>query len=124
MSFKTVLFDLDGTLTDSAPGILNSLHYTFEKFGEEVPDDEYLRPRFIGPPLDDSFMKYCGWDREKAWEGVIRYREYFNVKGYLENSLYEGVVEMLEGLKAAGVRMAVATSKPEELRSLTSKRIK
>jgi len=58
--------------------------------------------------------KFCGWDGEKAWQGVVYYREYFNVKGYLENSLYPGVPELLERLKTAGVRMAVATSKPEE----------
>ncbi len=66
---RTVLFDLDGTLTDSREGIVNSVKYTVEKLGGPMPDPQTLL-KFIGPPLQESFMEYCGYSREKAVEGV------------------------------------------------------
>ena len=69
MRISTVLFDLDGTLTDSGPGIMNSVKYALEKVGEPTPDVDELR-KFIGPPLKGQFMEYCGIDEEKAAEGI------------------------------------------------------
>ena len=70
---RTVLFDLDGTLTDSREGIVNSVKYTVEKLGGPMPDPQTLL-KFIGPPLQESFMEYCGYSREKAVEGVQVFR--------------------------------------------------
>ena len=109
MKITTVLFDLDGTLTDSGPGIMNSVKYALEKVGEPTPDVDELR-KFIGPPLKGQFMEHCGIDEEKAAEMVTLYREYFTVTGIFENSVYDGVEEMLKTLKQAGIKIAMATS--------------
>ena len=113
MKITTVLFDLDGTLTDSGSGIMNSVKYALEKVGEPTPDVDELR-KFIGPPLKGQFMEHCGIDEEKAAEMVTLYREYFTVTGIFENSVYDGVEEMLKTLKQAGIKIAMATSKPEK----------
>ncbi len=112
MKPKFLFFDLDGTLTDSGPGILASVAYALRKLGVEPPEPEKLRP-FIGPPLLWSFAHFCGFDEEKSREGVRLYREYFTAGGMFENSVYPGIPEAMERLRAAGFRMAVATSKPE-----------
>lgn len=113
MKISTVLFDLDGTLTDSGPGIMNSVSYALKKAGEPVPEMDELR-KFIGPPLKDQFIEHCGISEEQAKEMVELYREYFSVTGIFENSVYDGVEEMLESLKTAGIKIAMATSKPEK----------
>ena len=113
MKITTVLFDLDGTLTDSGPGIMNSVKYALEKAGEPVPKTDELR-KFIGPPLKGQFMEHCGISEERAAEMVTLYREYFTVTGIFENSVYDGVEEMLKTLKEAGIKIAMATSKPEK----------
>ena len=113
MNKDVVLIDLDGTLTDSAEGVLNSIRYALNKVGVPIPPLDILM-MFIGPPLLESYEKYCGLSGEKGWEALWAYREYFNEKGYLENKVYEGIPECLERLKAAGKRMIVATSKPED----------
>ena len=112
MNFHTVLFDLDRTLTDPGLGITNSVMHALRHFGIPVPDRKALYP-FIGPPLDESFMKYFRMSHEQALEAIEIYREYFSVKGLLENSVYDGVEELLQTLKASGKRLFVATSKPE-----------
>ena len=110
--YNTVLFDLDGTLTDPAIGITNSVAHALKKWGIEVSDRAELY-KFIGPPLVDSFCKYYGFSREDGELSVKYYREYFADKGLFENSVYEGVHEMLSELKNRGKRLIVATSKPE-----------
>lgn len=118
MKSRIILFDLDGTLTDSKEGILNSIRYALRQMGEPLPSEEVLQ-RFIGPPLVDSFRDYCGLNDDRAWEAVRRYREYFAEKGLLENVPYEGAVELLAHLRSAGLRVSLATSKP----TLYAKRI-
>lgn len=112
MSIKYVLFDLDGTLTESAPGIINSIKYTYDRYGLDHGDPEELK-KFVGPPLIESFMKYAGFSEEKAREAVDVYREYFVAKGMFENAVYPGVEDCLKRLSSAGLTLAVATSKPE-----------
>ncbi len=107
-----IFFDLDGTLTDSGPGITASVAYALEKLGITPPEREKLRP-FIGPPLLWSFAHYYGLDEDQCREGVRLYREYFTAGGMFENSVYPGIPEALEGLREKGFRLAVATSKPE-----------
>ena len=108
---QTIFFDLDGTLTDSAPGIIHSVQYALKKYGIEAEEND-LRS-FIGPPLVHSFQERFGFDHDKALEAVAYYREYFTAGGMFENSVYPGVEEMLQKLKEDGLMLAVATSKPE-----------
>lgn len=111
MGFDTILFDLDGTLTDPAIGITNSVAYALEKMGIAPPERKELL-KFIGPPLAGSFEKYYGLSKEESFRAVDIYREYFAPKGIFENTLFEGVPQMLEKLKNAGKKVALATSKP------------
>ena len=111
--FDYLFFDLDGTLTDPAQGITNSFVHALKYFGIEIPSYETLCT-FIGPPLPETFKSQFGFDDQKVAEGVKIYREYFATKGLLENSVYPGIPELLAGLKAAGKKLVVATSKPEE----------
>ncbi len=111
--YTTILFDLDGTLTDPALGITNSVMHALEFYNIHVSERSELF-KFIGPPLIDSFMKYYNFDDNKAREAVTKYREYFSVKGLFENEVYSGVTDMLKALKAAGKKIVLATSKPDE----------
>ena len=112
MKKKYVLFDLDGTLTDSQEGILNSIEYMLKHFGIQTPNRDMLRP-WLGPPLTDSLIKYCGFDMEHALEGVAKYREYFDRQGIFENRVYPGMEEFLDRMKGEGYLLMTATSKPE-----------
>ena len=113
-TFHTILFDLDGTLTDSREGIINSVKYTIEKLGGTMPNAQTLL-KFIGPPLQESFMEHCGYSREKAVEGVRVFREHYVPVGQYENEAAPGMRDVLERLKAKGYTLALASSKPEEL---------
>lgn len=109
--YKTYLFDLDGTLTDSGPGIMNSFEYATAKMGKPVTDRAQLR-RFVGPPLADSFGKALGYSEEDTQKAITLYREYyFNHGGALENEVYPGITELLDNLKKSGKKLAIATSK-------------
>ena len=110
--YTTVLFDLDGTLTDPGEGIVNSVEYALNKYGISVEDKKALC-KFIGPPLLVSFSMYYGFDEEKSREAISFYREYYKVKGINECKLFDGISELLASLKKAGYKIAVATSKPE-----------
>ncbi len=113
MAYQTILFDLDGTLTDPGVGITNSVAYALGKYKIAVPERAALY-KFIGPPLIDSFERYYGFSRERAMEAVNFYREYFSETGIFENQVYDGIGELLKDLRAAGKRLVVATSKPEQ----------
>lgn len=112
-NYDIILFDLDGTLTNSSPGIINSIIYALNKYGISVEDTAKLR-KFLGPPLHESFKEFYGFDDEKAMEAVKYYREYFSTKGLLENQVYDGIKELLENLSDNGKRLIVATSKPQQ----------
>ncbi len=112
MSFRYLLFDLDGTLTDPKEGITKSVQYALAAFGVEEPDLDRLTC-FIGPPLVDSFMEFYGFDREKARQAQAKYRERFAEKGIFENRVLPGIPELLRRLAGAGRVLALATSKPE-----------
>ena len=111
---RTVLFDLDGTLTDSREGIVNSVKYAIEKLGGTMPDQQTLL-KFIGPPLQESFMAYCGYDTETAAQGVEVFRERYEPVGQYENQPAPVLRELLARLKERGYTLALASSKPEEL---------
>ncbi len=110
--FNTVLFDLDGTLTDSSPGILNCVRYTLTEMGRDIPDDSVLN-KFLGPPLRYAFTEFCGFDETTAEEAFRLYRQRYKEICAIENALYDGVYEMLKRLHGAGKTLAVATNKAE-----------
>lgn len=110
--YDLILFDLDGTLTDPAEGITNSVRHALAKRGIYVEDSATLYS-FIGPPLIDSFMQFYGYTKAEAVQGVADYREYYADRGIWENKLYPGIPELLAALKAAGKTVCMATSKPE-----------
>lgn len=109
--FDTILFDLDGTLTDNGEGITNSVAYALRKFGMNPPPREELN-KFVGPPLRDRFVA-CYVGEENGDRAVEYYREYYRPHGIFENIVYDGIPHMLEALKSAGCTLAIATSKPE-----------
>ena len=111
MRFDAVIFDLDGTLTESEPGITKSVQYALEKMNYPVPERETLR-RFIGPPLLESFEGISGMGEEEAERAVSVYRERFTTVGWKENSVYPGIYALLRALKKNGCYVAVATGKP------------
>ncbi|MBV4428191.1 HAD family hydrolase [Clostridium tyrobutyricum] len=111
MKYKYVLFDLDGTLTDSKEGITKSVQYSLKKYGIIVNDLDLLE-KFIGPPLKESFIKYYKFDELKSVQAVEYYREYFKKYGIFENKVYENVEVLLAKLKKSGFNLIIATSKP------------
>jgi len=112
MKYTTMLFDLDGTLTNPGLGITNSVAYALKKYGIDVKDRTELY-KFIGPPLLNSFQDYYGFSEERAVQAVEYYREYYQKTGIYENYVYEGIPELLKELTAEGITLLVATSKPE-----------
>mgnify|MGYP003210444782 CR=1 FL=1 len=98
--FQNLLFDLDGTLTNSAEGITKCVQYALRAQNIEEPDLKKLEV-FIGPPLRDSFIKYYGMTREEAEAGVEKYRERYTDIGIWENKVYPGIMELLADLQQA-----------------------
>ena len=110
--YKYLLFDLDGTITDSESGITRCVEYALNHFGIQVNDLRELSP-FIGPPLMDSFKDFYNFTDEQATIAVAKYRERYAVKGILENELYPGIKELLAQVRQNGKTVILATSKPE-----------
>lgn len=110
---KTILFDLDGTLTDSGEGIINCAILALEHFGCPIPDREEMRT-FVGPPLHESFIRH-GVPADKTDEAIRVYRSRYIPIGAYENTPYPGVEDLLKALKEQGHILYVATSKPEEM---------
>ena len=113
MNYKTAIFDLDGTITDSGPGIMNAIRYAVKKRGLPDVPEEVLRS-FIGPPLKEQFRSVFGLSDDEGTIMVATYREYYGEKGIFENRVYDGVPEVFQKLQEAGVRILMATSKPEK----------
>ena len=112
LPYDVIIFDLDGTLTDSQLGIKRCTCYALEKMGLPIPDDVTLR-RFMGPPLAESFMRYCGMTEEQAAYGTDLYRERYIPIGWKENNVFPLIRQLLHALKQRGAYLAVATGKPE-----------
>ncbi len=111
MRWQNIFFDLDGTITDSAPGITNSIIYARKKWGMEPGvNADYLK--FIGPPMPQSYEEFWGFSHEDAVRFLADYREYFGTKGLFENSVYPGMLDLFEALNAAGGKLYIATTKP------------
>ena len=113
MKYKTILFDLDGTLTDSGEGIINCASLALQYFGIEVPDRKTMRA-FVGPPLHEMFIKF-GVPADEADTAVAVYRSRYHTVGKFENFPYPGITAMLDTLNRNGHQLLVATSKPEAL---------
>ena len=112
LHYDAILFDVDGTLIDSAPGILNTLEEVFTAMGVTVPRSDLLR--YIGPPLRKSFGEHFD-DPAKIQEAVERYRVSYKIKGSHEGLVYPGVPQMLQRLRQAGLTLCTATCKPVQV---------
>ncbi|MBF6977678.1 HAD hydrolase-like protein [Aerococcaceae bacterium zg-BR22] len=112
--YQTILFDLDGTITESAPGIIASIRHAMDTLQLPALDESTLN-LFIGPPLTYSFKTYAQLDDETAQLATKIYRERYNTIGLYESTLYDGIESILQQLKVAGKRLYIATAKPEPL---------
>lgn len=109
--YRSVLFDLDGTLTDPGVGITRAVQYALAKLGIETGGFDELK-KYIGPPLRASFKEFHHVSEEQSFQALSYYREYYEKTGMLENAEYPGISELLAGLKERGRKLFVATSKP------------
>ncbi|NKB92758.1 MAG: HAD hydrolase-like protein [Candidatus Nanopelagicales bacterium] len=107
-----VLIDLDGTISDSSPGMLTGFRKVFDRFDMEQPSDESIR-RHFGPPLAVTWREVYGMTDEQIVVGLEVYREYYHDVGMFENNLYDGIPELIKDLHGEGVTLSTATSKPE-----------
>ena len=112
--YDYVIFDFDGTVVDTGEGILKSLQYSFREMGREVPELDDLK-KFIGPPIYYSYTTYYGVSEEEGGEYIKKYRERYKVKGIYECELYDGMTQLLDSLKAEGIKIGIASSKPLHL---------
>ena len=110
---KCIVFDFDGTLMDTGPGIIAAAKYALAK--HNIEDDEAKMGFFVGPPLLDSFMQHYGMSEEEAVQAVKDYREYYRPIGIWNSRIYEGIPQLLDALTEHGFLCAVATSKPIDL---------
>lgn len=111
-TWSAILFDLDGTITDSAPAITNSLARTFAVLGRPVPSDAELLA-YVGPPMLAAFREYAGMTPDEATEALTVYRADYQGESSLDTAVYPGVAGLLERIYAMGIPLALATSKPE-----------
>lgn len=112
--FNYVIFDFDGTVADTGEGILRSLQYSFEAMGDPIPDLGDLK-KFIGPPVYYSYTTFYNVSEDKVDLYIKKYRERYSEKGIYESKVYDGIIELIEKLKSKGVKVGIASSKPERL---------
>lgn len=113
MRYNTVIFDFDGTVCDTGEGILKSAKFALDYFGYDTPEDYRELTCFIGPPLLITFQEKFGADPVKAEELVKKFRERYTNTGLYESCLYDGIISLLKRLKAGGIRLGIASSKPQ-----------
>ena len=113
MRFSTVVFDLDGTLLDTAPGVVKAVEYTIKKIGHPPLSNETIL-KFIGPPIKDSLMKYCNLTELLAAEATAIFRNRYSTVDLYQADPYEGVFDMLKKIKNDGSKIGVATYKRED----------
>ncbi len=111
-NFNYVIFDFDGTIADTSRGVYDSIIYALESYGFPTPDDDILAS-FLGPPLHASFMRVTGCDDKTAENLTAKYRELYTDNAMYRVRLFDGVREMLDDLKNLGIKMAIASSKPQ-----------
>lgn len=110
--YEAVLFDFDGTIADTGEGLFNSIQYAVRSLGFEPLSEEVLRT-FVGPPVYDSFKRVLGADDETVHTAVEKYREFYAEKGIYEFRLYDGILELFNELKANGIKIVLASAKPQ-----------
>jgi phosphoglycolate phosphatase len=110
--FSCILFDLDGTIVDSAPGITATLAYTFEQLGLPIPTPAEL-VAYVGPPILDSFRDLAGFSPEQSRRALDIYRVQYLKTGVFDARVYPGIPEVLKAIREADVPLSLATSKPE-----------
>ena len=110
-NYEVIAFDLDGTLSDPARGLIQGFVYCFKKLGLPYDDEESLR-KYIGPSLYEEWQEDFGFTPDEANDAIEVFREYYNIYGWWDNTMYDGIPEMLASLKAAGKKVVLATSKP------------
>lgn len=111
--YKTFLFDLDGTLLDTTKGVIEAVKITISELGLEMPSNEILHA-FVGPPMQKSFEKYFGMDKETALKSANLFRSNYNKHSLFMATLYEGVLELLSKLQSEDCKIAVATNKSHD----------
>lgn len=109
--YDVIAFDLDGTLSDPAQGLIRGFVYCFKKLGIPYEGEESLR-KYIGPSLYDEWQEDFGFTPDEANNAIEIFREYYNIYGWWDNTMYDGIPEMLDSLKKAGKKIVLATSKP------------
>lgn len=112
MKYKSLLFDLDGTLTDSSEGVFNGCVYALEKLGYSVPSD-FEHTKVVGPPLLWSFQTFFGLSEKESEKALTLFREFYVPKGIYQNKVYDGIKDLLKALKDYGYDLVLATSKAE-----------
>lgn len=112
--FDNIIFDLDGTLLDSGPGIINAVKYALKKYGIDEKNTSILRS-FVGPPLHQQFSECYAFSEKQSLEAVDYFREYYTTKGILENTVYPEIKELLAYLADNDYCLLIASSKPENL---------
>lgn len=108
--YKVILFDLDGTLLNTTSGVMESVEYTIEKLGYDKLPKEAVK-RFVGPPIQDSFTREYGVDKEEAQKAANIFRDYYKNQGLLKAEPYDNLYELLKLLREEGKKIAVATYK-------------
>ena len=111
LTYPTILLDLDGTMVDSAPGVVSTIAQTLRELGEPVPDMKELL-RWVGPPLPESFEKRAGFSPARTSEAIQVFRSHYIDYGVFDSRVFDGMGEFLRNAKEAGAHLAVATSKP------------
>ena len=112
-AYSYCFFDLDGTITDSAPGIIHSVEYAMKKANKKIPKGLDMTC-FIGPPLLYGFSVFCGLNEADTVQAVADYREYYRAGGMFECNVYDGIRSLLKALNAREIRCVLATCKPHE----------
>lgn len=112
MKYKSLLFDLDGTLTDSSEGVFNGCVYALEKLGYSVPPN-FEHTKVVGPPLLWSFQTFFGLSEEESQKALALFREFYVPKGIYQNRVYDGIKDLLKALNDHGYNLVLATSKAE-----------
>src|SRR6187455_1995350 len=112
--YSSIMFDLDGTIIDSAPGITATLAYTFETLGRPIPTPSQLL-EYVGPPLLESFERLGGMSITEALQALAVYRERYLETGVYNVTAYDGIEQLLRDLHETGIPVSLATSKPESL---------